>query len=235
MNAEMKREWLPSGRLRELSLGVCRVLLVSVGVCSGAAEPSAVERKAESRSEIPMAYPVSRYDALLGKSPFALATAAPEPVAPVENFATNWVLGSLSGSRSSEKSDQLSWFATVKSRDLQTHMIVTEKPNSQGVSIDRVELPEGLVSTKAVVYLRKGSETGKVEFDQATVSAAASGAGAPGAPGAPGGKPGQVQPRVPIPRPGMSSQSRSGAAAPATGAGTVPAARGRVRAVGEAP
>ena len=42
--------------------------------------------------DIPEKMPAFRYEALLAKSPFALATAAPEPVATVENFATNLVL-----------------------------------------------------------------------------------------------------------------------------------------------
>jgi hypothetical protein len=154
-----------------------------------------------SSNSVPSAFPAQRYNALMEKSPFALATAAPEPTAPAENFATNWVLTGISKTKGKGGAEDYTVF--VRSRDLSIrHVITKDKPTDDGVALVSVE--EAPVPTKASVTLRKGAETGRVEFDQAAVAASAS---VPVPPPA-----GQPQPGAPIPRPGMQgSVPRPGA------------------------
>lgn len=168
-------------------------------------------------AEIPVAFPSARYVSLLEKSPFAIATAAPEPVAPVENFASNWFLSSFSKSRSKDGAEVYTVF--VKSRDLSTRlMLVGEKPD-EGVTLVAVEEAPNRADTVAV--LRKGSDVGRVKFDQAAFAAtpppAAPRAGPVGAmPGSVNAAAAASRPVAPpasktsIPRPGMSAAPRSG-------------------------
>jgi hypothetical protein len=177
--------------------------------------PAASGEPAAASQQIPVPFPASRYSALLEKSLFALATAAPEPVAPVENFATNWFLSSFSKSRAKDGVEVYTVF--VKSRDLSTRlMLVGEKPE-EGVTLVAVEEAPNRADTVAVI--RKGTEIGRVKFDQAAFAAAPPAPVAPPRPGVPGA-PGTVQTirstvptasKTSIPRPGMSSSSRSGA------------------------
>lgn len=153
--------------------------------------------------DIPEKMPAFRYEALLAKSPFALATAAPEPVATVENFATNLVLNGLSKNRG--KNGQEFYTAFVRSRDLsQRFVFVGEKPDD-GITLVSVE--DSGPPSEIVVVLKKGSEVGRVKFDQAAIAAAAQQGRPPGA-GQPKGIPSSA-PKAPIPRPGMSTQSRA--------------------------
>ncbi len=197
----------------------------SGGESAGAPSPVAQggEKTGTPAVDLPKAFPASRYRALTDKSPFAVATAAPEPPPPTENFATNWVLGGLSKSKTKDGTEE--YVVIVRSRDLSTRLVLQgNKPSDDGVTVVSVE--EAPVAAKSVVILRKGSETGRVEFDQAAVAASP----APAAP-APGQvsssskapKPGATAaaappvPRPSIPRPGM------GGTVPRPGASAVPA------------
>lgn len=207
-------------------------------------QPAAAPEKKEApkSSELPVPFPLERYAALLEKSPFAIATAPPE-VIPVstENFATNWVLTGISKQRDHEGKELFTVF--VRSRDLATRLVLTgDHPSDDGVSVASVE--EAAVPAKTAVFLKKGSETGRVEFDQATVAAAPS---TPAAPPHPGSKnPASVKPgtnpnkaAAPIPRPGMSAIPRPGGVqAPAPPPGGTPGAqepRRRIRTIPDAP
>jgi hypothetical protein len=187
----------------------------------------AVSATSPKLSETPVGFPASRYASLLEKPLFAVATAAPEPVAPVENFASNWFLSSFAKARSKDGTEVYTAF--IKSRDLSTRlMLVGEKPED-GVTLLAVE--EAPTRAETVAVIRKGTETARVKFDQAAFAAApppvaASRPGTPGVPSAPGapGAPafptsaGKVlnatTPKPSIPRPGMSAQSRSGISSP---------------------
>lgn len=188
---------------------------------------------AEETSPIPTSFPPSRYEALVAKSPFAVATAAPpDPGPPAENFATNWVVTGLSKNRGQDGKSSYTVF--VRSRDLATRLVLTgDKPSPDGVAI--VSVDEAAIAAKSTVTLKKGEEIGKVGFDQAAISATA--APPPMAPngasaGKAGVKPSTTAPRTPIPRPGMTAQPRATQAPPTN---QVPAPRGRVRTVEEAP
>ncbi len=182
-------------------------------------------------SVVPVAFSSDRYESLLGKSPFAVASLPPEPVAPTENFATNWVVTGLAKNRTPEGT--ISYTAFIRSRDLSTRIVLMgDKPNADGVSIESVT--EAPIAAKSVVMVKKGTDVAKVEFDQAAISAgpapvnAAPNANKPAA-GTPA-KPAAT--RTPIPRPGMSVQPR--AATPPSGT-AAPAPARRVRTVEDAP
>ncbi len=164
-------------------------------------------------SNLPKPFPASRYAALLEKSPFAVATAVPEAAPPAENFATNFVITGLAKNKGADGKEVHTVF--VRSRDLSTRLVLTgDKPSDEGISVVSVE--EAAVAAKSTVILKKGSETGRVEFDQAAL--ASSGGGAPpsvpqpGKPGLPNSKaPTSSAARPAIPRPGMGSVPRPGA------------------------
>ncbi len=166
-------------------------------------------------ADLPKAFPPSRYSALLEKSPFAVATAAPEAAPPAENFSTNFVITGLAKNRGADGKEVHTVF--VRSRDLSTRLVLTgDKPSDEGISVVSVE--EAAVAARSVVILKKGSETGKVEFDQAALAASSGGgqpppaAPQPGKSGVPGSKaPTSSAARPAIPRPGMSGVPRPGA------------------------
>jgi len=178
-------------------------------------------------SNLPKPFPVSRYGALLEKSPFAVATAVPEAAPPAENFATNYVITGLAKNKGADGKEVHTVF--VRSRDLSTRLVLTgDKPSDEGISVVSVE--EAAVAAKSTVILKKGSETGRVEFDQAAL--ASSGGGQPppsvpqpGRPGVPNSKaPTSSAARPAIPRPGMGSVPRPGASlTPSTPTGVNPA------------
>jgi len=166
-------------------------------------------------SNLPKPFTASRYAALLEKSPFAVATAVPEAAPPAENFSTNFVITGLAKNKGADGKEVHTVF--VRSRDLSTRLVLTgDKPSDEGISVVSVE--EAAVAAKSTVILKKGSETGRVEFDQAA-TASSSGGGQPppsvpqpGRPGVPNSKaPTSSAARPAIPRPGMGSVPRPGA------------------------
>jgi hypothetical protein len=216
-------------------------LSVSAPLEDAAAKPAAkVESVGSSdkgdggliRADLPKSHPLTRYAALLEKSPFAVATAAPEAPPPAENFSTNFVVTGLSKNRGADGKEVHTVF--VRSRDLSTRLVLTgDKPSDEGISVVSVE--EAPVAAKSVVVLKKGQETGRVEFDHAALASTA-GAGPPpsGAPApagksaVPGGKAGTSPAARPaIPRPGMSGVPRPGASLnPPAPSATAPQASG---------
>jgi hypothetical protein len=184
-----------------------------------------------STADIPKSFPSSRYAALLEKSPFAVATAAPEPPPTTENFSTNFVVTGIAKNRGVDGKEVYTVF--VRSRDLATRLVLTgDKPSDEGISVVSVE--EAAVAAKSVVILKKGSETGRVEFDHAALAASGGGGGPPpsgvpqpGKPGIPAGRaPTTSATRPSIPRPGMTSVPRPGASLspqPSAPSGAAPA------------
>jgi len=194
---------------------------------------------------VPVPFPAQRYGALLEKSPFAIASAPPEQAAPAENFATNWVLAGISKQKGKDGTEHYTLF--VRSRDLSTRLVIFgDRPTDDGVSL--VSVDENPVAAKSTAILRKGSETGRVEFDQAAVAASVAPPQQmqPGKPGQPQGVPAvrNSAKSAPIPRPGMQGTvPRPGASAvppqavppPAGGATNAPDSRRRVRPIQEPP
>lgn len=205
-------------------------------------KPAGSESGASSLA-VPKAFPAERYTGLVSKSPFAIASAPPEPVAPVENFATNFVVTGISKQKNKDGQETFNVF--VRSRDMATRLVlVGDRPSDEGISVVSVE--EAAVAAKSVVVLRKGAETGRVEFDQAAVAASAS----PASPAQPGGKPQASAVRTPsktatiprpglptgaVPRPGASQAVVPAPAAPPNGLPTSQEPRRRVRPIPEPP
>ena len=132
---------------------------------------------------VPAAFPKERYNAVREHSPFAVATAEAPPVAPQASFAANWFVSGIARIGDDD-------FVTIKSRDLATQfsLFSHEMDSASGVSVASVNWTD--VVGKSTVILRKGTETAKLEFNEAEVHAAPqaqtkAGSPAPNAPNVP--------------------------------------------------
>lgn len=175
------------------------VLLVGIGLMV----LSCVEGRGED--PIPTAFPKDRYEVLRQHSPFAVATAeAPPPPGP--SFAANWFISSLARVGDSD-------FVTIKSRDTSTQFsLFGTGDSSNGVTLASVTWSE-LVG-KSTVILRKGTETAKLEFNEAQIKAAPSpplpAAGAPAAANSARPAPNNLAPRPAGNLPGASPTALPG-------------------------
>ena len=152
---------------------------------------------------VPRPYPAERYREMLEQSPFALATPVAATAEPEPNFAMNLYVKGIAKFRYADGRETN--FVSITSRsDNATFVLEGSTPNKDGIALEGVEWVEGL---KSRVSLRKGSEVGTLEFDQANVRG---GAGAPGgtvAPGAASGMPAVgIQSGAVPPFPGVSGQ-----------------------------
>jgi hypothetical protein len=113
---------------------------------------------------VPTTAPESRYETLLARSPFALAT-APTTAAALPSFAANWFVGGIARIGDT-------YFVTIKSRDKskQFTLFGGETDEATGVSLVDVNWSDALGQSTVVV--RKGTETAKLEFNEAEVRAA---------------------------------------------------------------
>jgi len=127
---------------------------------------------------VPVAHEKARYEALRAHSPFSLAT-PPTVAAPSQaSFAANWFVSGIARIGDSD-------FVTIKSRDLSTafSLFAQESDPKSGVMLSSVNWSD--VVGRSTVILRKGTETAKLEFNEAELRAAP----APAAGTAPAGKP----------------------------------------------
>jgi hypothetical protein len=157
-------------------------------------------------SAIPAAWPASRYEKMVEKSPFALATPVAPPSAPQASFAAHWYVTGVG-----RLGDQD--FVTIKSHDASTQFSLLGRETNQengGVSLASVDWSDKLGKTSVII--KKGTETAKLEFDQSLLNAPVPppGAGNPVARPGPGPMPvtntapvtpGAMQPRIALPRP----------------------------------
>jgi hypothetical protein len=168
-------------------------------------------------NSVPSAFTPDRYEKLIEKSPFALATPVVAPAAPQASFAANWYLTAVG--RDAQGQD----FVTVKAQDNSLHLSLTGRdaytdPASpaNGVSIASVDWSDTF--RKTTVILKKGTETAKVIFSQEEAMAPAPNAVARGGPAGPGPLPPvtvrqgaggvvqtQMKPSIPLPRPSSPS------------------------------
>jgi peptidoglycan hydrolase-like protein with peptidoglycan-binding domain len=210
---------------------------------------------AEVSTVLPKAHPVERYREMIERSPFSLATPVAAGAEPEPNFTMNLYVLSVARLRYPE--GRQSEYVTIKSRaDNTTFSLEGNEPNGDGIALVGVEWGEGL---KSKVTLKKGAETGTLEFDQANVRgsataaagvAAASG-GAPSNPAAGAAGvgsvpqiPGGSQPRS-LPRPGggiaqpLTGVARTAAPVPGKTGNLVPpgpnSIRQRIRPIGSSP
>ena len=119
-----------------------------------------------------------RYESLRARSPFALATAVATP-APQASFAANWYVTSIG--RVEDK-----YYVTIKGRDLSTQFSIFGDESVDGVSVASVNWSDTI--GKTTVILRKGTETARLEFNEAQLKSAPVAAAA-GASPVPGGAP----------------------------------------------
>lgn len=106
---------------------------------------------------LPTAFDRSRYESLRTKSPFAIATAVATPT-PQASFAANWFITGVA--RNDDKN-----FVTIKSRDLVTQFSLYGDEAVDGVTLASVNWSDTI--GKSTVVLRKGTETAKLEFNEA--------------------------------------------------------------------
>jgi hypothetical protein len=180
---------------------------------------AAVENK-PANPVAPPAFPSTRYEKMMKKSPFAPATPAAAPAAPSETFANFYVTGVAKLTEGGVEKD----FVTIQSRgDAQSRFsLVTGEPEHDGFTLVKVEMSDEIGKSKVTV--KKGTETGVLEFDQANVqrNAAMAQAGVAQPAAVPGlsrnplqpavpRMPGAAQPRLPQPfNPANPANSRQG-------------------------
>ena len=170
---------------------------------SPAGAPSAASSSGQN-SELPAAEPIERYQAMIDRTPFALATQS-APVAPLADtagFAKDLVLTGIVRLSQGE-------YISLASRDFSQRFGFATGESYNGISVVSVAWAEGIGKTK--VTLKRGTEYGVVGFDEAVMRSPA----ADGQPPQPGGA---SQPMSP-PIPGSSnvvpeSASKPGAANP---------------------
>jgi hypothetical protein len=132
-------------------------------------------------NDVPQPFPPDRYSKMIEKSPFAPATPVAAEDAP--NFAQNLYITGIAKLGAQD-------CVFVASRDGQTrYSLITGEEGPQGMKIERITYSTEVGKTKVII--RKGGETGTVQFDQAAIQHTA----APSAPQIPG------NPQIGIPRP----------------------------------
>lgn len=135
----------------------------------------------------PESEPISRYQAMMDRSPFALATeAAPPPVPENAGFTKDLVL--TGAVRFNEGA-----YITLATRDQNQRFTLRTGETSNGISLVSVAWSE--TSGKTTATLQKGAEYGTIRFDEAALRPSPPSGAAAGAPpqgGAPG--PGNGQP-----------------------------------------
>jgi len=139
---------------------------------------------------VPAPFAKSRYESLRTKSPFAVATAVAPP-APQASFAANWFVTSVARIGDAN-------FATIKSRDLVTQFSLFGDEAVDGVTLASVNWSDAI--GKSTVVLRKGTETARLEFNEAQLRAPAP-AIAAASPVPPGGQPPGANAAINIPHP----------------------------------
>lgn len=151
---------------------------------------------------MPEAHPAGRYSTMVEKSPFALATAAAPVAEPQASFAANWYVHGIARVGDTD-------FVTIKSRDAtQIFSLIGREPQN-GVSVASIEWSETIGKSK--VILQKGTETAKLEFNEAELRGPAPGTNPPNVAAT---KPGQPSvpnnPGVVVTPPGSNNAPRPG-------------------------
>jgi len=113
---------------------------------------------------LPSALPKDRYAALRARSPFALATVAVATPAPQASFAANWYVSGVA-----RLGDD--YFVTIKGRDLSAEFTLFANEAVDGVTLASVNWSDQV--GKSTVILKKGTETARLEFNEAQLRAPA--------------------------------------------------------------
>lgn len=134
---------------------------------------------------VPAAFPLERYQPLMARSPFSLATEG-APQVGASGFARDLVLTGVVRLNGGE-------FVTVVSRDQSVRFGLMRGESRNGISIAGVAWSD--VAGKTRVTLRRGDEYGVIGFDEAVAAGASGGRGNQGAPSTPAAGAG-ASPRV---------------------------------------
>ena len=145
---------------------------------------------------MPEAHPAERYATMVEKSPFALATAAAPVAEPQASFAANWYVAGIAKIGDTD-------FVTIKSRDASQIFSLIGREPQNGVSVASIEWSETIGKSK--VILQKGTETAKLEFNEADLRSPAPGTNAPNVAATKPGQPGVV-----VTPPGSNNAPRPG-------------------------
>lgn len=114
--------------------------------------------RGEDDSTIPHAWPITRYEQLKGQVPFALATPVEPKVVDKAGFAANWYISGIAHLDGEN-------FVTIKARDLSTEFSLYGQEAVNGVSLASIEWSEKI--GKSIVIIKRGSETARLEFNEA--------------------------------------------------------------------
>jgi len=119
-------------------------------------------RAAEEGTGLPQALELSRYQALMEKSPFAPATpqATPPPVVETPSFARDYYITGIA--QMGEKP-----FVTFASKDKQTFFSLCVGESFQGLTLTNVEWRPEL--GKSTATLERAGESGVVGFDEVAI------------------------------------------------------------------
>src|SRR5258707_6739054 len=108
----------------------------------------------ESVVPVPGAFPPERYEALIAKSPFALATPiAPPATAPDKSFADGWYVSGLAQLDGKD-------FVTIKSRDLAVQFTLFGSEPANGVKLEKVDWSPSI--GRSTVTIEKDGQTAKL-------------------------------------------------------------------------
>jgi hypothetical protein len=126
---------------------------------------TAATQAATVESAIPTLFPTERYETMIVKSPFALATPpAPTAAPPEKNFADGWYVTSLAQLDGKD-------FVTIKSRDQAVQLSLFGDEPKEGVSVQKVEWSPSI--GRSTVTIVKDGQSAKLEFNQAELQSAA--------------------------------------------------------------
>ena len=160
-----------------------------------------------AESVIPEAFPESRYQALIARSPFGIPTPVAAPVVQDKTFADGWY---LAGATQVDGKD----FVTVRARNHEVFFSLHgDAPSEQdgpglGVKLQRVEWSPTLGRTTASI--EKDGQTVKLEMLQPSEMPAAAPAPMPGANPLPGARPAPgARPVTSFPQPNAAGPART--------------------------
>jgi hypothetical protein len=154
--------------------------------------------------DVPAPLQFARYEPMMNRSPFAVATAPVATPPPAPNFAKDWYIANAARSPDGDL------VTIASSTDKNFKLYLTTKEPVQGVSISNTEWSDKVGATKVTVM--KDGQFATLTFNQALLSqplAVAQPAVPQPVPGQPQAVPGQPQPVIPQP-----PASVSGAATP---------------------
>jgi len=142
--------------------------------------------RADIQGDIPVPLPAARYEQMVKKSPFALATPV-VPVAATPGYAANLYVTGIAKIGNAD-------FVSISSRDQQSKFsLLSGEVGADDISLVSVEWSEQIGKSK--VTIKKGAEFAVLEFDQAAMQAQVQAVGVP--------MPPMPLPQGQIPPPGM--------------------------------